>query len=97
VDVVQAFGFLEHLDKQDGYRFLEIAKELARRLVIVSGALYVHGPTPDYKVKMDGNPYHLYRSIWSHKDFENLGWKTDWEYYIKKESYQEDVIAWKLI
>jgi len=97
VDVVQAFGFLEHLEKQDGYRFLEIAEKLAKKLVIVSGALYVHGPTPDYKVKIDGNPYHYYRSTWSHDEFHELGWETDWEYYKRGESYMGDVIAWKLL
>ncbi len=34
VDVVQAFGFLEHLEKGDGLKFLEIAEELAIDLVI---------------------------------------------------------------
>ena len=95
VDIVQSFGFLEHLEKKDGYRWLEIAEKLARKLVIVSGALYVHGPTPDYKVKMEGNPYHMYRSTWSYGEFHGLGWETDWEYFKKGESYMGDVIAWK--
>ena len=97
VDVVQAFGFLEHLEKQDGYRFLEIAEQLARKLVIVSGAINFHGPTPDYKVKIDGNPYHLYRSLWRHEEFHRIGWQTDWEYYARGESYMGDVIAWKFV
>ena len=81
VDVVQAFGFLEHLKKEDGYKFLDISLKLARKLVIVSGAIGLHGPTPDYKVKMDGNPYHYYHSTWSHEEFHRLGWETDWEYF----------------
>jgi len=98
VDVVQAFGFLEHLEKRDGYRFLDIAERLARRLVIVSGAIYIHSPDgrdPFYKVKIDGNPYHAYRSLWTHEEFHRLGWETDWEYYRRGESYMGDVIAWK--
>jgi len=103
VDVCQAFGFLEHLEKKDGYRFLEVAEALARKLVIVSGAVCIHdlskgcGNDPAYKVKLDGNPYHYYRSTWSHEDFHKLGWQTDWEYYKQNESYMEDVIAWKFI
>ena len=103
VDVVQAFGFLEHLKKEDGYRFLEIAESLAKKLVIVSGALCIHafdklcGDDPAYKVKIDGNPYHYYHSTWSHDEFHKLGWQTDWEYYIRGESYMGDVIAWKLL
>lgn len=99
VDVCQAFGLLEHLEKQNGYRFLEIAEKLARKLVIVSGAIYVHGPgyDPMYKVKIDGNPYHLYRSTWNHKEFQDLGWQTDYDFWIKNESYGGDVIAWKIL
>jgi len=97
VDVVQAFGFLEHLKKDDGYRFLDISLKLARKLVIVSGAISIHGPTPDYKVKMDGNPYHYYHSTWTHEEFHKLGWETDWEYFKRGESYMGDVIAWKFL
>jgi len=95
VDVVQAFGFLEHLEKKDGYTFLELAPKLAKKLVIVSGALYIHGPTPDYKAKLEGNPYHTYRSLWNYKEFQEMGWQTDWEWYKQNESYMGDVIAWK--
>jgi len=97
VDVVQAFGFLEHLEKQDGYRFLGIAEKLAKRLVIVSGAISVHSPDGDpyYKVKVDGNPYHAYLSTWKHDDFHELGWETDYKYWIRNESYGGDVVAWK--
>jgi len=38
VDVVQACGFLEHLSKLDGYRFLRIAETLARKLVFTTSA-----------------------------------------------------------
>jgi len=95
VDVVQALGFLEHLEKPDGYEFLSIAEKLARKLVIVSGAKTLHGPTPDYKVKKDGNPYHLYRSTWSWRDFEPLGWETSREHDEKGEGYGADVVAWR--
>ena len=97
VDVVTAFGFLEHLKKDDGYRFLDISLKLAKKLVIVSGAIGLHGPTPDYKVKMDGNPYHYYHSTWTHEEFHRLGWETDWKYFKRGESYMGDVIAWKFL
>ena len=95
--VVHNCGFLEHLKKDDGYKFLDISLKLARKLVIVSGAIGLHGPTPDYKVKMDGNPYHYYHSTWSHEEFHRLGWETDWEYFKRGESYMGDVIAWKFL
>ena len=98
VDVVQAFGFLEHLTKEDAYRFLDIAQRLARKLAIVSGAVGLHGPggsDPYYKVRINGNPYHAYLSTWRHEELERLGWETDYEYWIRNESYGGDVIAWK--
>ena len=98
--IVHNCGFLEHLEKKDGYRWLEIAEKLARKLVIVSGAIYIHSPDgkdPFYKVKLDGNPYHAYRSLWTHDEFHRLGWETDWEYYSRGESYMGDVIAWKFL
>lgn len=98
VDVVQAFGFLEHLKKEDAYKFLDIAQTLAKKLVIVSGAVGLHGPKgsdPYYKVRLDGNPYHAYLSTWKHDDFHKLGWETDYKYWIRNESYGGDVVAWK--
>lgn len=104
IDVVQAFGFLEHLEKEDGLKFLDTAEIIARKLVIVSGALSIHGPDAYYKARVDGNPYHVYRSTWSHDEFKKLGWETDWEWFINGESYGKpdakdyssgDAIAWK--
>jgi len=94
VDVVQAFGFLEHLEKSDGLRFLEIAESIARKLVIVSAATYVHGPTQDYKAKMDGNPYHIYRSTWHWREFENLGYSSNFEDMRNGTSFSGEAIAW---
>ena len=97
VDVVQAFGFLEHLKKRDGYRFIYIAEKLARKVVILSAATKVHGPTRDYKVKIDGNPYHYYWSTWSWREFEDLGYRTSYRDMVKGLTYSEEAIAWKLL
>jgi hypothetical protein len=95
VDVVQAFGFLEHLKKEDGYKFLGIAEQLAKKLVIVSAATYVHGPTPDYKVQIDGNPYHYYHSTWHWKDFEALGYETNFNDMKVGITFSDEAVAWK--
>ena len=97
VDIVQNFGFLEHLTKEDGYRFLQIAERVARKLVILSAATYVHGACPDYKVKMDGNPYHYYHSTWHWKDFEELGYETNFEDMRRGITFSDEAIAWKRI
>jgi len=101
VDVVQAFGFLEHLEKEDGFRFLEMAEELAGKLVIVSAASCIHalneecGDDPDYKVKRDGNPYHRYNSTWGWVELEEAGFETNWEDWMNGESFKSEVVAWK--
>ena len=97
VDVVQAFGFLEHLKKNDGYQFLKIAEKIAKKAVILSAATCVHGPTRDYKVKKDGNPYHYYWSTWHWKEFEKLGYQTSYRDMLKKITFSEEAIAWKLL
>ncbi len=97
VDVVQAFGFLEHLEKEDGYRFLRIAENIAKKVVIVSAASTLHGPTPDYKVNIDGNPYHLYRSTWKWDEFNRIGYKTSYEDMVNGLTYSEEVIAWRVL
>lgn len=95
VDVLQAFGFLEHLKKEDGFKFLHIAEKIARKLVIISAATFVHGATRDYKVKKDGNPYHYYHSTWHWKEFEALGYQSNFEDMRKGISFSGEAIAWK--
>lgn len=97
VDIVQAFGFLEHLEKSDGFEFLNIAEKIAKKAIIISAASYVHGPTADYKANTDGNPYHRYNSVWHWKEFENLGYKSNYEDMRKGLTFSEEVIAWKIL
>lgn len=97
VDMTQAFGFLEHLEKNDGYRFLFNAEKIARKAIIVSAAAYVHGDSVTEKAERDGNPYHAYRSVWHWDDFSRLGYKTNKEHMRQGLSFSEEAIAWKLI
>jgi hypothetical protein len=97
VDVVQAFGFLEHLGKEDGYRFLSVAEQVTRKIIFVSAATYVHGPTRDYKVIRDGNPYHYYHSTWDWREFEALGYETSLEDMKRGITFSGEAIAWKKI
>ncbi|MDD5510739.1 MAG: class I SAM-dependent methyltransferase [Dehalococcoidales bacterium] len=101
VDVVQAFGFLEHLTKEDGLAFLEMAETIASKLVIVSAATEVHGvdelgnPDPLYKVKRDGNPYHAYKSEWLWAEFEYMGYQSNWDDHLAGTSFENEAVAWK--
>ena len=104
VNVVQAFGFLEHLEKEDGLKFLEIAEKIAIDLVVLSAAICIHsldgggcGDDPDYKVKIDGNPYHRYNSSWQWDEFEELGYTSNWEDAKKGDSFKLESLAWKVL
>jgi hypothetical protein len=97
VDVTQAFGFLEHLDRNSGYQFLHIAERVARKAVIISAASFVHGNSCTEKAERDGNPYHRYNSVWHWKIFEKLGYKSNFEHMRQGLSFSEEVIAWKIL
>lgn len=97
VDIVQAFGFLEHLTKNDGYQFLFNAEKIARKAIIISAAAFVHGMSRTEKAERDGNPYHEYRSVWHWKDFEKLGYKSNYEHMRQGLTFSEEVIAWKML
>jgi hypothetical protein len=102
VDVVQFFGFLEHLTEEQGLEFLEIAERLARKLVIFSAAICIHsfksnecGDDPDYKVKVDGNPYHRYNSTWRRDKIEGLGYNSNWVDAKNGDSFKLEAFGWK--
>lgn len=97
VDVVQSFGFLEHLKKKDGLRFLEIAERIARKAVVLSAATMLHGPTADYKVIRDGNPYHYYLSSWQWEEFEDLGYESNLEDVGRKLTFNSEAFGWKVL
>lgn len=97
VDIVQAFGFLEHLSKTDGYQFLHIAERVAKKAVIISAAAFVHGMSTTEKAERDGNPYHEYRSVWHWKEFEKLGYKSNFEHMRQGLTFSEECIAWKIL
>ena len=90
VDVVQACGFLEHLTLKEAIKFLfGVAEIIARKVVFLSCATYCHSPPklkehrgmygldPEYKAKLDGNPYHEYKTIWSDQQLRAWGYTTN--------------------
>lgn len=99
VDIVQACGFLEHLTLKDAIKFLfDVAEVLARKVVFLSCATTCHGDCdPDYKVKLDKNPYHAYKSIWSHQQLEAWGYKTNIKDILNgRFALKGEIEAWKV-
>lgn len=104
VDVVQACGFLEHLTLKEAIKFLfGIAEPLGRKVVFLSCATTCHshegiyGFDPLYKTKLDRNPYHEYKSIWSHQQLEAWGYKTNIKDILNgRFALNGEIEAWKV-
>lgn len=80
VDSVFALDFIEHLEKQDGYRMLREAQRVARRQIVVYTPLgffpqsYDDPNKPD-RWGMDGGYWQTHRSGWDYDDFG-----PEWEF-----------------
>ena len=72
VDVVLASQVIEHLEKEDGLKLIDIMKELASKLVIVAT------PRGYMPVSAENNPnkYEKHLSGWNEADFRRLGFET---------------------
>ena len=75
VDVISACGFLEHLTPENGVKFLELAEEVAYKLVYLTAATLIRDAST--KVARDGNIHHHYLSAWSHEKLTELGYTTN--------------------
>lgn len=66
-DLVMAIEILEHFDKDDGKRFLELLDQRSQGMVLVT--------TPKEFIPQDypANPYENHRSLWSREELEELG------------------------
>lgn len=88
-DVVQACDFIEHLAKEDGYKWLEDAEKVARKYVLIfTPKGFVPNP-PGEKLYPD-NPYQKHLSGWTPEEFEAVDFKTT----MWGDKY---IIAWKAL
>ena len=70
-DCVLASDFIEHLEKEDGYKLLEIMERLAKKKVIIftpNGFL----PTGEY----EGNPWQVHKSGWTVEEMRKKGYNV---------------------
>jgi SAM-dependent methyltransferase len=70
-DCVLASDFIEHLEKEEGYKLLRIMEKLAKKKVIIftpKGFL----PTGEY----EGNPWQVHKSGWDVEEMEKRGYKV---------------------
>ncbi|MEQ8952560.1 MAG: hypothetical protein RL120_00370 [Gammaproteobacteria bacterium] len=68
-DLVMAIEILEHFDKDDGIRFLDMLQRRSHGTVLVTTPKdFIHQDYP-------ANPYENHRSLWSREDLEARGFK----------------------
>lgn len=68
VDAVVSLDVIEHLDREDGFRMLDLMERVARRRVIL---LTPNGFVPQ---AASDNPWQLHRSGWTVEDFRRRGY-----------------------
>jgi len=75
-EVVMMCEVIEHLEKADGFRLLDAAEAVARRLVIgtTPHGFQVQDPALHPEAPWANNPYQKHLSGWSIPDFESRGY-----------------------
>lgn len=69
-DMVLAIDILEHFDKEDGKRFIELLKQVCKGTVLVST------PKEFVSQQIEANPYENHRSCWSLIELQACGFTT---------------------
>jgi len=65
-DLVLALAILEHLDRKEGFRFLEEIRRVGRNAIVATPKEFKEQTVPD-------NPYETHRSLWGYTDFVRMG------------------------
>ena len=71
VDLVTAFGSIEHLPKSAGWRLLDRFEQLTKKFIVIDTPNGFVAQGPEF-----GNPYQRHLSGWYPVDFEGLGYKV---------------------
>lgn len=74
-DIVLITDLIEHLDKDDSFKLLDMAKEIAKVAVIIETPLGYIPQNIDIW-GYGGHEYQTHRSSWCIEDFTNIGYKT---------------------
>ncbi len=92
IDFVTHCGLIEHIEYEKAFRVLEVIEKVAKKRVYFTFSAFLR--EVDYKVKLDGNPYHYYKSFWDARTIEALGYYVDRERMAKRITFVEEVTGW---
>lgn len=89
-DVITAFDFIEHLTKEDGFKFLNIAEKITNRVIIFApqGEVWMHN-------KHDLDNPHTHKSSWYSHEFEKMGFQVWLEINFHPSIPAGAFLAWK--
>jgi SAM-dependent methyltransferase len=68
-DIVVCLDVIEHMEKEEGRRFITYLEKIARKQVIIDAPVGICKQKP-----LEGNPYYEHKSTWTAIDFKNLGY-----------------------
>ena len=92
IDFVTHCGLLEHIDYESAFDVLECIEKITKQKCFFTFSAFLRDV--DYKVKIDGNPYHYYKSWWDVKTIECLGYHVDWDRMSQKLTFEQEVTGW---
>ena len=92
VDFITHCGLLEHIDYKKALRILHVLEQVAKDCIFFTMSAILR--EVDYKVKMDGNPFHYYKSWWDGATMEALGYTVDRERMSKAITFTEECTCW---
>lgn len=73
LDILMALDVIEHMDKEDGIRFLRQMESIARKRVV---AFTPNGFVPQPEEAVAVNPWQAHRSGWTVDEFQSLGYQV---------------------
>jgi len=85
-DIVTMIDFIEHLEKEDGYKVLEESIRISKRVIIFTPLFWDDNSenVTNKNLWSYGNPYDYHKSLWSEEDFSD--WNTVRIFSYKKGS-----------
>jgi hypothetical protein len=90
-DVIYMGDVIEHIQKAEGMKTLQILRQKAKKAVIIALPLGSKWP----QGKFLGNAYEEHRAIWTHKDIKELQPDYLKIYSVNKRPYA--LVAWSLV
>lgn len=92
VDFTTHCGMLEHIEYDKALRIMHVVELVTAKKIFCTMSTVMR--EVDYKVKLDGNPHHYYRSFWDIDTLEALGYTVDFERMKNGKTFSVELTCW---